>query len=90
MTYIPSEFSAAAYRLGHSRVRERYDYNRVFSDGAATLDLLFHFTGKSGAIVGDLLRTSRTEPSSARRLPGPPSNWIIDWKRFDDLGNGTP
>ena len=90
LTYIPIEFSAAAYRLGHSMVRERYDYNRVFSDGAASLELLFHFTGKSGAIVGDLLPDvpdgTFNPPGAFRALP---SNWIIDWNRFYDLGNGT-
>ena len=29
--FIPVEFGAAAYRLGHSMVREGYDYNAVFT-----------------------------------------------------------
>jgi hypothetical protein len=45
--FIPLEFSVAAYRLGHSMVRDLYDYNRVFPN--ATLDLLFTFTGLSGS-----------------------------------------
>ena len=44
--FIPLEFSVAAYRLGHSMVRDLYDYNGVFT--SATLDLLFTFTGLSG------------------------------------------
>ena len=36
--YMPVEFSAAAYRLGHSMVRERYSHNRVFGSGIADLD----------------------------------------------------
>ena len=44
--FIPVEFSAAAYRLGHSMIRANYNYNRVFPD--ASLGLLFAFTAKSG------------------------------------------
>ena len=72
--FMPLEFSAAAYRLGHSMVREQYNFNSVFSDplqvpGAvtpATLELLFQFTGKGGM---------RGEPTL-------PTNWVIDWRRF--------
>lgn len=89
--YMPAEFSAAAYRIGHSMVRETYDFNRVFKIGGltpATLDFLFGFTGKSGAIVGDLIDDPRVEPTPGipggklRQLPG---NWIIDWRRFFEL-----
>ena len=69
--FIPVEFSVAAYRLGHSMVRQEYSYNRVFNPGPvrlarATLDLLFRFTGLSGTDVPV------------------PSNLIIDWRRFFD------
>jgi hypothetical protein len=92
--FIPVEFSAAAYRLGHSMVREVYDYNRVFNTAAipASLSLLFHFTGKSGAIVGDLKGDAVIDalfppPGTQVTLP---SNWIIDWRRFHDLGAPLP
>ncbi|WP_321549518.1 peroxidase family protein [Hyalangium rubrum] len=69
--FIPVEFSAAAYRLGHSMVREAYDFNEVFTFKPsprqvvpATLQLLFNFSGRSG--VGVPI----------------PSDWIIDWRRF--------
>ncbi len=69
--FIPVEFAAAAYRLGHSMVRESYDYNEVFTfkDGPrkrvpASLQLLFRFSGRSGKSVPI------------------PSDWIIDWRRF--------
>lgn len=89
--YIPVEFSAAAYRLGHSMVREAYNHNRVFRFGPggipATFGLLFHFTGKSGAILGDMADT--VDPGDFAP-PGPtallPSNWVIDWRRFYDFG----
>lgn len=48
-TYIPVEFSAAAYRLGHAMVREQYNYNRIFPD--AKLFQLLLFTGLSGTAV---------------------------------------
>ncbi len=44
--FMPLEFSAAAYRFGHSMVREIYNYNRVFTN--ATLSQLFTFTGGGG------------------------------------------
>ena len=72
--FMPLEFSVAAYRLGHSMIREQYNFNRVFADRAvepnaltsATLGLLFRFTGGGG-----------NAPI--------PSNWIVDWRRFFEL-----
>ncbi|TCM86059.1 peroxidase family protein [Rhodovulum steppense] len=84
MPYMPVEFSGAAYRLGHSMVRQDYDYNRVFPN--ATFDLLFGFTGLSGRILGELA----PEPPPAAPLPVShlPSNWIIDWRRFYEIEAG--
>ena len=96
--YMPVEFAAAAYRLGHSMVRESYSHNRVFREGGvapATFDLLFHFTGKSGGIVGDLAAGPESGQGTVEGK-GPlrdlPSNWVIDCRRFYDLGtpSGTP
>ena len=78
--FMPIEFSVAAYRFGHSMIRDRYDWNRTFNDDGppaladATLQLLFGFTGGGGFPA-----------------PGPPhvalpSNWVIDWRRFFDFG----
>lgn len=91
--YIPAEFSAAAYRLGHSMIREEYDYNRVFTANPggitpATMELLFGFTGKSGAIVGSLINDPLVEPTPGipgGKLADLPGNWIIDWRRFFEL-----
>lgn len=71
--YIPAEFSAAAYRWGHSAVRNTYNHNKVFNE--TSFDLLFAFTGKSGNIVGELANGGFTFETL-------PSNWIIDWNRF--------
>lgn len=71
---MPVEFSVAAYRIGHSMVRNRYEWNRVFSNGGsrqvATLSDLFQFSAVSGDLAG---------------LPVLPANWIIDWTRFHDF-----
>jgi hypothetical protein len=68
---MPIEFSVAAYRLGHSLVRSAYNWNRIFDNGAGTLDFLFEFTGLSGTLGG------------GQRLP---SNWIADFRRLYDFG----
>ena len=73
---MPIEFSVAAYRLGHSMVRDAYNWNARFDDGFGTLDLLFTFTATSGNL-GDNLRL--------------PSNWIADFRRLYDFGEaGKP
>jgi hypothetical protein len=77
--FMPVEFSVAAYRLGHSMVREEYNHNRVFRPGPGaaapgSLALLFRFTGLSGSITG-----------AAGGLAALPSDWIIDWRRFFDF-----
>jgi hypothetical protein len=96
--YIPVEFSGAAYRLGHSMVREVYSHNRAFRPGAAPSDFstLFHFTGKSGGIVGTMAEGLSAEQGAALAgklklglpfvFPDLPGDWIIDWHRFYDLG----
>ena len=67
---MPIEFSVAAYRLGHSMVRDEYSWNRRFDFGSASLDLLFDLSGLSGNLGG------------GRRLP---SNWIADFRRLYDF-----
>lgn len=77
--YMPLEFSVAAYRLGHSMIRQVYDYNRVFLRApghfSATIDLLFRFTGGTSPSQGDV---------------PVPSDWIIDWRRFFNVGPSGP
>jgi hypothetical protein len=76
--FIPVEFSVAAYRFGHTMVRDLYDYNRVFTPlpggvTPASLGLIFRFSGLSGGGGGVPI----------------PSDWIIDWRRFYELGGAT-
>jgi hypothetical protein len=97
--YIPVEFSGAAYRLGHSMVREVYSHNRAFNPVAgpsSTFQFIFHFTGKSGGIVGELAKGRDQAGSAALAeqlklglpfvFPQLPGDWIIDWHRFYELG----
>lgn len=81
--YMPLEFSVAAYRLGHSMVREVYDYNDVFRPGGvvpADLDLLFRFSG---------LSSDQDAEQFALDIPIP-SDWIIDWNRFFTFNGVAP
>ena len=67
---MPFEFSVAAYRLGHSMIRQGYAWNQVFPNTAAgSLMLLFLFTGGGGM----------------NNQPTLPSNWIVDWTRLHDF-----
>jgi len=72
---MPVEFSVAAYRLGHSMIRNTYRWNRVFNSGGPSglnppLSLLFEFSRVSGNLGGeDTL----------------PSDWIADWNRLYDF-----
>lgn len=74
--FMPWEFSGAAYRLGHSMVRQTYSHNRIFRTREprlfnVDLSTLFGFTNLSGNI--------------GTAFPTLPSNWAIDWRRFFDL-----
>jgi Animal haem peroxidase/LysM domain len=77
--FLPLEFTVAAYRFGHSMVRNVYDFNLNFNAKTgilqADLSLLFGFTAFSGqlAISG--------QPGGTPTLP---DTWIIEWHRFVD------
>ena len=72
---MPVEFSVAAFRLGHSMVRDSYEWN------------LFHNSGKHGhgkATLNDIFRLTRF----SGKLNGKnqlPSDWVIDWRHFYDF-----
>jgi hypothetical protein len=68
---MPIEFSIGAYRLGHSMIRDSYNWNRVFDNGGGTLAFLFGFSGTSGGLGAGI------------RLP---SNWVADFRRLYDFG----
>lgn len=73
---MPIEFSVAAFRLGHSMVRDAYNWNRIFDNGGGTLGFLFDFSGSSGSLTGQFPL---------------PSNWIADFRRLYDFAEaGRP
>jgi hypothetical protein len=69
---MPIEFSVAAFRLGHSMIRQDYNWNARFPDHAGALFFLFDFSGTSGS-----------PPLGG--FPRLPSNWIADWRRLYDF-----
>ena len=77
--FLPLEFTVAAYRFGHTMIRDDYDFNLNFNRSGdpgsfpADLALLFTFTALSGEL-GDFDTL--------------PDNWIIEWENFVDAGTG--
>jgi hypothetical protein len=68
---VPVEFTAAAYRFGHSMIRQCYDYNRNFGKESsfglmAELGMLFMFSSKGRLASGEAL----------------PSHWVAEWQRM--------
>jgi hypothetical protein len=78
--FLPLEFTVAAYRFGHTMIRDDYDFNLNFNCSGdpgifpADLGLLFTFTALSGEL-GDFDTL--------------PDNWIIQWERFVNTGTGA-
>ncbi len=67
---MPIEFSVAAFRLGHSMVREAYNWNAKFPGTAGSLDYMFLFSALGGDLAGE------------KHLL---SSWIADWRRMYDF-----
>ncbi|GGB79194.1 peroxidase family protein [Deinococcus soli (ex Cha et al. 2016)] len=68
--FMPVEFSAAAYRFGHSMVRERYDLN-----GTVRGVPIFMPPASNPGPLQDL-----------RGFRPLPTLWTLDWTRFVDVG----
>ncbi|MDB5513215.1 MAG: heme peroxidase [Enterovirga sp.] len=85
---MPIEFSVAAYRFGHSMIRDAYDWNLFFNDrpgpptiARGSLLNLFRFSGTSGNLSpgSDI---NNPLDGDFERLP---SNWVADWTRLFDF-----
>lgn len=79
---MPIEFSVAAYRLGHTMVRNTYEWNRVFgtrgtTNRPATLVNLFQFSQVSGNFT-----PGSPNGQGAPRLP---ANWVANWLLLHDF-----
>jgi hypothetical protein len=77
--FIPIEFSAAAYRFGHSMVRPIYRLNTTLGQNPPP---------KKDPVNGRQFIFDPTDDN--RSLNGFrefPSNWAIDWRLFFDMGN---
>jgi hypothetical protein len=91
---MPLEFSAAAFRIGHTMVRAAYNWNiyhdeaRMFGDGPASVLKLFELTGFRSPRGDqfdpsvDGFSTNSTKPEGVKALLTLPSDWAIDWRRF--------
>ena len=83
MPYMPVEFSGAAYRLGHSMVREAYSHNRIFTFGGADPPGTLESAVPVHRPFRRHRRRSCAEPAyGPTPIPVLSSNWIIDWRRY--------
>jgi hypothetical protein len=80
--FMPLEFSAAAYRFGHSMVRPIYRLNTTLGKNPAPANdpfngrqVIFDPAGDDKSLTG------------FREFP---ANWAIDWRLFFDMGNSPP
>ena len=92
-TYMPLEYSVAAFRFGHSMVRPQYDWNRNFGlhEGNvpgtfpfATVELLFRFTGKPEAEIRLNPLVAAGQPPDGTFVTRLPGNWPAEWERMVD------
>jgi len=78
--FMPVEFSAAAYRFGHSMIRPRYYFNDRIRQPKA--DAAFGRTS-----IFSKTQDPRKNLNSFKPLPG---DWGFQWKYFYELGGSVP
>jgi hypothetical protein len=71
--FVPIEFSAAAFRVGHSMIRSSYNWNSTFNRDPghtpATVSQLQQLTGSGGGLVNNQL----------------PFDWAVNWNWFYEI-----
>ncbi|MDD9370862.1 MAG: heme peroxidase family protein [Acidimicrobiales bacterium] len=78
--FMPVEFAVAAYRFGHSMIRNTYRLNTFIPPGGATLSIFNH----------------DADPATPERLSHLggfrqlPAFWPIEWRFFFDVGDAAP
>jgi Animal haem peroxidase len=80
--FIPIEFTAAAYRFGHSMVRPIYRLNTTLGKDPPPND-----DPANGRIV---IFDPQGDDKSLTGFREFPSTWAIDWSLFFDMGNNPP
>ena len=87
--YIPIEFSAAAYRFGHSMVRPIYRLNTQLSGGKDPLHSSSQETN-SQHIDGRFFVFAGVQARGLNGFDAFPTQWSIDWSLFFDIkGSGS-
>lgn len=93
MPTMPIEFSVAAYRLGHSMIRDTYDWNEIFRADAAdpvqqgSLLNLFRFSGTSGNLNPGSDVNNPLDGTFEQLV----TIWVADWTRlYDFVADGAP
>jgi Animal haem peroxidase len=80
--YIPIEFSAAAYRFGHSMVRPIYRLNTKHDDSVVG-------QGDHPGLAGRFFIFAGVQERGLNGFGRFPSHWAIDWSLFFDIdGSG--
>lgn len=73
--YMPLEFSAAAFRLGHSMVRNDYRWNRFKTDNEPG-------SRKKKAQLLELFAQTHSSGGIQKGVSSLPGDWVIDWRHF--------
>ena len=86
LTFMPFEFSVAAFRFGHSMVRQRYRHNSIFAKDVADFALMFDFTN-GGSRPMPLPNRAIIDWSNFYQFEGPPANFArpIDTRLSTEL-----